>query len=693
MSLLGPLVRAGAAALRPLDQALSDPEALTELLGELGWAVPLDDTDLEAIAALLPLRDALARLQELAGAQGDAALLDAAELLADVASAVSALAQLDAGAVAALPMELASPNAWADIGATLPGHLLGGWLAAEVPALGGLLRATGVLTRERRNGRGPARWTLHWERLGGALGDPAAAVAATYGWPQRLHDVALTGDLGLALSRLGLPVTHRPLTPEVRTAIEREGTGAALTPVEAVVTLLSATGVEAGLIFASAATPGAPIGLYAGNLAYGELGAELPVSESWTLSGTGEIQGTATAGAILRPGVVHAVSATPSAELALQLTGRPPAPWRLLGEDTGTRVELAGLDLALGLGSAPELWVSAGVPDDGLSVVVGLGDGDSFLRGVLGSDLSFTTTAALRWSTLSGLSFTGGAGLDVTIPLDEALGPVTLVSARVALGAGDGGGRLAVTLRAGLTLGPLAAELDDLGAALVLVAAADGLEAEVAFVPPTGFGVTLDLEGASGGGYVWTEPDTGRYIGALALEFATVGLSAVVVVDTRLPGDPDGWALFATLGLTFPSVPLGFGFCALRRRRHRLPEPHARPGGARRRAAQRRRRRRPVPRGRGGRRAADRLPARRLVPARPGQRGVRRGRADHLGRPDHRGHRRRRARTVVPRARLRRAGQRDRRAARGRTAARAAHGRARRARPQRRDPARGGQPA
>ena len=110
MSLFGPLVRAGAAALRPLDQALSDPEALTELLGELGWAVPLDDTDLEAIAALLPLRDALARLQEPASAQGDAALLDAAELLADVASAVSALAQLDAGAVAALPMELREPE-------------------------------------------------------------------------------------------------------------------------------------------------------------------------------------------------------------------------------------------------------------------------------------------------------------------------------------------------------------------------------------------------------------------------------------------------------------------------------------------------------------------------------------------------------------------------------------------------------
>lgn len=569
MSVFGPLLRAGAAALRPLDRALSDPAALAALLGELGYGVPVEQADLDAIAAVLPVGDALERLAELsADLHGDAALIEAAELLVDVADAVAALARLDAGDLAALPMELADPATWADVGVALPGHLLGSWIATDVPALAAALRATGVLTRERRGGRGPARWTLHWERLGSALADPAAAVAATYGWPGGLRDVALVGDLGLALARLGFPVAHRPLTAEVRAAIEREGTGAALTPVEAEVCLVSGTSAdggraEAGLIFASAATTRAPAGLYVGNQSYGELGADLAVSDSWTLTAAGAVQGTATAGAILRPGAVHDVSTMPTSELELRLTGRPPDPWRLLGEAQGTRVELSGLDVALGAslgGGEPELWVSAGVPDDGLAVVVALGDGDSFLRGVLGGDLSVTTTAALRWSTLAGLTFSGGAGLDVTIPIDQVVGPLLMRSARIALGAGDGGGRIEVTLRVGLALGPLQIVVEDLGAALALTAGGDGLAAELAFVPPTGFGVTLDLEAASGGGYVWIEPEIGRYTGALALEFVAVGLSAVVVVDTQLPGDPDGWALFASLGLTFPSVPLGFGF-------------------------------------------------------------------------------------------------------------------------------------
>ena len=80
------------------------------------------------------------------------------------------------------------------------------------------------------------------------------------------------------------------------------------------------------------------------------------------------------------------------------------------------------------------------------------------------------------------------------------------------------------------------------------------------FKPPNALGFSLELEGASGAGYASFDHEAGRYAGGAALEFVAVGLAAVVVVDTKLPGDPDGWALFCSLSLTFPSVPLGFGF-------------------------------------------------------------------------------------------------------------------------------------
>ena len=52
----------------------------------------------------------------------------------------------------------------------------------------------------------------------------------------------------------------------------------------------------------------------------------------------------------------------------------------------------------------------------------------------------------------------------------------------------------------------------------------------------------------TGGGFVDIDPESGRYSGALALDvFGRRDLAAIVVVDTQLAGDPDGWALFASI--------------------------------------------------------------------------------------------------------------------------------------------------
>ena len=65
----------------------------------------------------------------------------------------------------------------------------------------------------------------------------------------------------------------------------------------------------------------------------------------------------------------------------------------------------------------------------------------------------------------------------------------------------------------------------------------------------------------TGGGFVDHDPETRPLHGrARARRSRPSGLGAIVVVDTQLPGDPDGWALFASIFATFPSLPLGFGF-------------------------------------------------------------------------------------------------------------------------------------
>ena len=70
----------------------------------------------------------------------------------------------------------------------------------------------------------------------------------------------------------------------------------------------------------------------------------------------------------------------------------------------------------------------------------------------------------------------------------------------------------------------------------------------------------MATEAVSGGGFVSIEPEIGRYSGGLSLDFVSVGIDAIVVIDTQLPGDPDGWAFFASLAASFPGIPLGFGF-------------------------------------------------------------------------------------------------------------------------------------
>ena len=82
-------------------------------------------------------------------------------------------------------------------------------------------------------------------------------------------------------------------------------------------------------------------------------------------------------------------------------------------------------------------------------------------------------------------------------------------------------------------------------------------------VAPRHVGLVLTTEAARGGGYVAVDPDIGRYAGALSFDFVSIGIDAIVVVDTDVgavaPG-ADGWALFASLAASFPGMPLGFGF-------------------------------------------------------------------------------------------------------------------------------------
>jgi hypothetical protein len=240
----------------------------------------------------------------------------------------------------------------------------------------------------------------------------------------------------------------------------------------------------------------------------------------------------------------------------------------VLGADHGTRLELGVPTLRSRLLLDGDLDVEVELVLVDAAMVVSAGDGDSFLARVLPAvEMRVAGDVGLVWSRQRGLRLSGSSDLALRLPFDlDVLGVLLLEALQVTAEVTDTGFTLMLVIDGSFTLGPFTARVEGVGLrVLVHVDTSDGnlglADLSLEFQPPYGFAFTI-LVGDTivGGGFVRYDPGLQRYSGALSLEILAIGLGAIVVVDTQLPGDPDGWALFASLFLTFPSIPLGFGF-------------------------------------------------------------------------------------------------------------------------------------
>lgn len=553
----------------PLAVALESPAALGLLLDDLGWVVTLDDDHVQTVANVLSIAEPL---EVLIG--GNADVVAATAAAADLFDAIAALAHIEADALASLPAPLDDPVTWPQIGLDLPEHLLVTWLQLHLGVIAGLAAFAGVLrVIPRADGRQP-RTEVDWDAAGSLIADPAGHIAAEYGWGGDLDHARLVEAIAAMASGLGIQVRTRPVRDSLVASLY-DGTaptgGLELElPIHSGWSADGASFTELGLLVVPA--PG-PTGAIEGVLLTGEVlgaaGTAVDLGDGRVLRLAGGADATGGLSLIVLPGGASSELMAPAISASAALDVAPDAPMQLLGEAgrTGLGLEAFTLDVTIaGTPTAPELVL--GLRTQGLKLTVAGGDGDSFLADVLGDapvivglDLDAT------WSSRQGLSFAGSTSFDIDLALSEQIGPLMLESVRIAL-AGTDGITIEATVTGGLTIGPFSAFVENIGLRATAAPASSGatgvlgpLDVSFAFCPPTTIGLGLDIDGVvSGGGIIGLEPDIGRYWGAVALEFPAVGLGAVVVVDTQLPGDPDGWALFASVFATFPSIPLGFGF-------------------------------------------------------------------------------------------------------------------------------------
>lgn len=613
-----------ARVLAPLASALEGQAAdVSALLARLGWQLPTIPPAIQALATSSQALTAslgavdLALEAEVAATGADSGEDDAAQdgsgggsertAAADTGGAdsdlSSALLQLAADIVAVaaalddLPAQLRTQLDAAVISAThidtqfedrLVQTLADEQLERGAPRPAAILKLLGIRETTQEDAD-PTRFqpafelrTIHLDRLGTLLTDPAALMREVYGWGTATIDAARLFDALMTVSfALGIPAQIDSPAPGVLQALvpRYDTTTDADHPEELQITLLALDGVEVVLaVLPGPAAAGQPQPLVATLLVDGSVEQDIQVDPRTSLHFDAQADLSTGLSVILRPGqapdahfAFGQANADPlvSGTVALRLTrgsGDGSTPLRLLTITDEIWLEAGDIYLQAGAdatGAALDFTIGGGLEKG--RFVLAPGEADSFLRTLLPSDgVHVDFAVGVTWSR-QGLNFTGSAGTQTDLAVNMTAGPLTLKGIHLALAANGQGISLEASLTGGALLGPLTAVVEHVGAKAELTFTHGNLgpvDLQPHFKPPDGLGLSIDSAVLTGGGFIAFDPDKGQYAGVLQLEFqGLVTLTAIGLLNTRLPGGEPGFSLIIIIaGSGFPPIQLGLGF-------------------------------------------------------------------------------------------------------------------------------------
>ena len=250
-----------------------------------------------------------------------------------------------------------------------------------------------------------------------------------------------------------------------------------------------------------------------------------------------------------------------------------------IGPDDGVHLEISRFDIGFDFAQTSRFHLLVG---DGALVIPQKSFG--FMGSVIPSGgAKFTFDADLQVDSTGKVTFVGGAGLQVVLPVNLSLSVLRVRSITVAFSLEGSDHGLAVSLSSvvafGLDFGPaFKLIVDGIGAKLAwalpsspqpvgsgpvthgnLGAAGNiGLD----FVPPKGIGIQIDAGPVKGGGFFFFDPPHRTYAGVLEASVALCGFGISVKAAGLLRETDEGWDFVLILSAQFnPAIEIFSGFC------------------------------------------------------------------------------------------------------------------------------------
>ena len=569
---LDSLARAFGLALASVEGVLT-PAGAALLFAQLGLDSPPDLTGdagfTQSVASAADLAASLtADIAAVTGADGDdAAQAQAiAQLLEDIKRFTAALHDV-ASNIERATAQLPNAADLAQFAATFAERLLGAalvdYLETDHPFLRrilSLLTIVEITAVSVQVGQAPTtvlRKRLYLDRISRLINDPLSLLQDVYGWGSASFD----GKLAFANSR-DVFDTLLPIAvardPDEDGPADLDLYGFLIQPA----TTISPPGI-AGSLFADLPDQfDLTLGQLSDNVRLAvQVQKAFPAGLQLLLAPPAnlEIPGLATIG-----GTIALILLGESQDQASAFT--------VLGADGGTRLQAVKISAGITGNLIWDANVSKANTDIGFQAEITNGEliisppaSDGFLSSVLPADgLQAQIDFGLSWSHDRGLTFRGAAGLDATFPLGLSVAGLSVPTLHLSLQAGDSGLQAEVSAAVGLSLGPIQALADRIGITATATFPQDGgnlgvTDVQLAFKPPSGIGLQVDAAEVTGGGFVGLDPASGRYSGALDLHWNNIGITAVGLLDTRLPAGESGYSLLLILHATFPASRSGSG--------------------------------------------------------------------------------------------------------------------------------------